>query len=184
MPKKILLIGDSIRMSYIPRVKEKLQDIADVVGPEENCRFVKYTLWEFAGWVSVLGKPDVIHWNNGIWDAYHLNAEVGIFTSIDEYVTDLRRVLKEMRKTGAKIIWATTTAVSDQCIPCSNAEIDQYNAAALRLMQAEGIEINDLNRVIKQNLVGYLIEDGIHLTAEGIEVCAEACVKAVSPYIS
>jgi hypothetical protein len=177
---KILLIGDSIRMSYQARVKEKLLGAADVVAPEENCRFAKYSLWNFCTWVAELGQPDIIHWNNGIWDAYHLNADIGVFTPLDEYKTYLKRLLKEMRKTGAKIIWATTTAVNDQCGVCNNAEIDLYNAEAVKLMQAEGLEINDLNRLIKANIAGYIAEDGVHLTPDGIEVCAAACATVLA----
>lgn len=42
--KKILLIGDSIQQLYLPHVIQKLDGIAEVWGPEDNCRFAKYTL--------------------------------------------------------------------------------------------------------------------------------------------
>lgn len=168
-------------MSYQPLVKEKLQGIADVTGPEDNCRFVKYTLWNFWGWVTELGKPDVIHWNNGIWDVYHLNPEVGIFTPLEEYMAYIKRLLKEMRRAEARIIWATTTPVNDKCGVCNNAEVDRYNAEAVKFMKAEGIEINDLNGILRKDIGRYIAEDGVHLTPEGMEMCAEACVKAACP---
>ena len=37
--KQVLLLGDSIRMLYQPVVGEKLSDIAEVSGPEENGRW-------------------------------------------------------------------------------------------------------------------------------------------------
>ena len=183
MFKKILLIGDSIRMSYQPLVREKLQGAADVTGPEDNCRFVKYTLWNIGNWVAELGKPDIIHWNNGIWDVYHLNAEMEAFTPLEEYITYIKRLLKELRKTDAKIIWATTTPVNDKCISCNNPEIDRYNTEAIRLLQTEGIEINDLNKVVKENICEYIAEDNVHLSPKGMMVCAEACIKAVRKFI-
>lgn len=42
--KQILLLGDSIRMQYQKPVGEKLSDIAEVSGPEENGRWSGYTL--------------------------------------------------------------------------------------------------------------------------------------------
>ena len=36
--KKIVLIGDSIRMGYCEYVKNSLRDVAEVYYPPENCR--------------------------------------------------------------------------------------------------------------------------------------------------
>ena len=141
--KKVLLVGDSIRMSYEPLVKEKLNGIAQVVGPEENCRFAKYTLWEINGWIDKFGNPDIVHWNNGIWDIYHLNEEIGIFTPIEEYAKYISRILRELRKTKADIIWATTTPVNNKCVTCKNNEIDKYNDVIIEFMHKENITIND-----------------------------------------
>ena len=37
--KKIILIGDSIRLGYCGFVKEVLADKAEVFFPEDNCKF-------------------------------------------------------------------------------------------------------------------------------------------------
>ena len=42
--KKILLLGDSIRMGYDDFVREKLDRTAEVYFPDDNGRFVQYTL--------------------------------------------------------------------------------------------------------------------------------------------
>ena len=41
---RILLMGDSIRLSYQPLVAEQMQHRADVVGPDENGRWAGHTL--------------------------------------------------------------------------------------------------------------------------------------------
>lgn len=41
---KIVLLGDSIRLAYAPRVIELLGDEFEVFHPEDNCRFAKYML--------------------------------------------------------------------------------------------------------------------------------------------
>jgi hypothetical protein len=40
--KRVLLLGDLIRLSYQPIVSEFLKDEAEVVGPSSNCRFSLY----------------------------------------------------------------------------------------------------------------------------------------------
>jgi lysophospholipase L1-like esterase len=47
---KVLLIGDSIRMSYEASVKAILGERANVLGAPENCRFSAYTLFMLATW--------------------------------------------------------------------------------------------------------------------------------------
>ena len=39
--KKLLFIGGSIRMGYDKSVKKTLEGMANVIFPEENCRFVE-----------------------------------------------------------------------------------------------------------------------------------------------
>ncbi len=177
--KKILLIGDSIRMSYQPRVSEILNGIAEVVGPSDNCRFVKYTLWNINSWINELGKPDLVHWNNGIWDIYRQNKDMGIFTPLNEYIRDLERTLMELKKTGAKIIWATTTPVSEKFMNGHNSDIDLYNEESLKYMLKENIAVNDLNHIIKKDIEKYIGEDNLHLSESGINVCAESVSKVL-----
>ena len=42
--QRVLLLGDSIRMSYQPLVSELLAGRAEVVGPADNCQYSLYTL--------------------------------------------------------------------------------------------------------------------------------------------
>lgn len=66
--KQILLLGDSLRMGYEPIVRRMLEGRAQVSGPEENGRWAGYTLNSLRFWIPNLPKPDIIHWNNGLWD--------------------------------------------------------------------------------------------------------------------
>ena len=42
--KKVILIGDSIRMGYDKYIKASLEGEAEVFYPSENCRFATYVL--------------------------------------------------------------------------------------------------------------------------------------------
>ena len=181
--KKILLLGDSIRMSYQTYVKDKLDGVAEVMGPDENCRFAKYTLWNLQTWITDVNRPDIIHWNNGIWDIFRINNDIGIFSSLEEYTKDIQRILKELRKWESKIIWATTTPVNDKNVNCRNSDIDKYNDAVLKFMQKEQIEINDLNTVVRANIDSFISEDNLHLTYKGRLICSDAVTNAIIKHL-
>jgi len=181
--KQVLLLGDSIRLSYQSLVKEKLNGMAEVVGPEDNCRFAKYTLWYVNQWVDEHSKPDIIHWNNGLWDVFHYNEEMGISTPLEEYVSYIKKILKVLKNTGSKIIWATTTPVNAKNINYDNQEIDRYNDEIMKYMMEEQIEVNDLSKIVKSNIELYIGEDNLHLSEKGREVCTEAVVRAIKKHL-
>lgn len=181
--KRILLIGDSIRLNYQSYVKDGLANEAEVVAPEENCQYAKYTLWGVNLWMNALGKPDIVHWNNGLWDVHHEAPMVEALTELHEYLYTLKRIANELKRTGAKIIFATTTPVAYDLIGRSNAEIDLYNAEAVKLLESEGIAINDLNAVIKQDMDKYICPDKVHLVDEGSKACADAVIKSIRMHL-
>ena len=172
--KKVLLLGDSIRMNYQDEVKKLLDGDAEVYSPVENCRFAKYTLWCLGEWLYLGGgKFDVIHWNNGIWDTYTLNNSDESFTNIDEYLRDMIKIYEVLRKTGAKIIFATTTAVKSNLINTNNNRIEYYNSCLVSLLKAKNVNINDLYTVVKNNLDIYISEDNLHLSEPGIKALGQ-----------
>lgn len=135
----VLLIGDSIRMFYENDVKKRIGDEYEIYTPEENCRFSSYVLNSLRFWLTNYPKPDIIHFNAGLWDAAILYRKDGCFTGIDEYVANMKKILRELKNTGAKVIFATTTPVSDEKenvvgpIPPAhrNEDIVRYNEAVL-----------------------------------------------------
>ena len=179
--KKVLLVGDSIRMSYNAAVTELLRGKADVWGPDDNCRFAKYTLWEINNWMGMggKGKPDIIHWNNGIWDTFRISGDVEPFTGIDEYVRDMLAVLNEMKRSGAEIIFATTTPVREQLTATNTERIKEYNRAMLEALSTEQVVINDLFSVIARDTDGYIGEDFLHLNEKGVDAAARAVAAAI-----
>ncbi|MBN2640255.1 MAG: hypothetical protein JXR78_01240 [Victivallales bacterium] len=142
--KKVLLLGDSIRMDYCGFVREKLQGVAEVYYPEENGRFAQYTLRGLQDWKGLLklDDADVVHWNNGLWDVGHLGTGMGFeaegktvnvpktdgatplffeedaLTPPDFYAYMLDRIYKRISFLfpSAKIIFALTTPVKEEQI--------------------------------------------------------------------
>ncbi len=164
-------------------VRAGLKEMAEVVAPEENGRFAKHTLWGVNLWIRDLGKPDIVHWNNGLWDLNHEAPMVEALTSLTEYVETLKRTLNELQRTGASIIFATTTPVPADAIGRSNAEIDLYNMAASELMRSNGVEVNDLNAVMRSDLDAHICNDRLHLSELGNIRCAEQVINKIRNYL-
>ena len=173
--KKVTLLGDSIRqIGYGTRVPELLGEDYEVFQPEENCRFVKYTLRMLFDYRAQIEESDVIHWNNGLWDiTTGLFDDGEPFTSEQEYVENMLRVAKELKKLGKRIIFATITPVHNEYVYNKNSVIQRYNELIVPKLQEMGIEINDLHATVMQDLYKYIGQDQIHLSPEGIEICAK-----------
>ena len=190
--KKVLLLGDSIRMGYDDYVKELLDDRYEVVyDADDNGRFAAYTLWQANQMFKKYGHFDVVHWNNGYWDMNIESPMAEALHPLDEYVHFLKRILTECRRNGAKVIFATTTPIlstgaaadntgtGSDCIRYNDAWVQQYNAAAKALMETEHVRVNDLYALCRNHPTYYKCEDGLHLTEEGYRICAKQIVTHI-----
>ena len=199
--KRVMLIGDSIRLNYQAVVEEELSGEYSVWAPKENCRFAKYTLVELQRYKVAFSKeesekideakltptidvkdnlikPDIIHWNNGLWDTGITYEEDGPLTPIDEYIRDMSIILRELRKMTDKVIFATLTPVK----PGTHQNMDiiqEYNRRIIEFMKSENVVINDLGALVSENIDEYICEDKIHLSEKGKEVCGKAVAKYI-----
>ena len=154
MKKKIILIGDSVRMGYDKYVKEVLKDVADVFYPNENCTYSQNVLrktWEWkeqSGWEDV----DLVHWNAGLHDVLQLFGDEPMSTPshYENMVGRIHKMLRHIFPT-AKIIFATTTTVLEEGYSENfmrkNSVIKQYNEIALKVLKDTDAIINDLYSV-------------------------------------
>lgn len=180
MKKKVVLLGDSIRLwGYGTRVPTLLGEDYEVWQPEDNCRYVKYTLRGLFDWNGDIKDADIIHWNNGLWDCTEIFDD-GLFTSEAEYIENMERVAKLLLKITPNVIFATTTPVLDAFEWTHNDKIDRFNEIIVPRLKALGVKINDLNTLVKTNREKYIsANDKIHLSTDGIEVCAAQTAEAI-----
>ena len=149
--KNLLLIGDSIRKGYDKSVKKTLEGKANVIFPEDNCRFAAYLLRHFHEYfANVNGEDiDVVHWNAGLWDSLRLFGE-DPHTPIEVYAYYIERLCVRIKKLcpNAKVIFATSTRVISEKMTDSfkryNEEIEAYNEVAVNIVRRHGFEVNDL----------------------------------------
>ncbi|MBR0445750.1 MAG: hypothetical protein IIX23_00480 [Oscillospiraceae bacterium] len=177
--KKVVLLGDSIRLiGYGNKVEEMLKDRFAVWQPEDNCRFAKYTLRMLFDFRQEIENADVIHWNNGLWDACDIFGD-GPFTPVEEYVSNMLRIADLLLQYGKKVIFATTTPTHPDYPYHTIERIRSYNEALVPLLRERGIAVNDLFSVMEDHRLDGICEDQIHLNQLGIELCAAQTVRSI-----
>lgn len=165
-------------MQYAPRVKEMLGEGYEVFQPAENCRFAKYTLRGMWDWKEGMKGSRIVHWNNGLWDICDLYGD-GMFTYVEEYVSNMLRIADILLSRHEIVIFATTTPVRKENSHNKTEEIKRYNDALVPLLKEKGIIINDLYSLVAADIPRYVCDDLIHLSEEGIQMCAKAVEKAI-----
>ena len=176
--KKIVLIGDSIRMGYDKYVKEALEGVCEVFYPEENCKFAEYVLRFVHEWKNNGGwgdDVDLVHWNAGLWDALELFGDEPL-TSLSYYGEAIARIDKRLRMLfpKAKIVFATSTSVnegmSNPDFTRHNSIIEEYNSVAISALSGTDTVISDLYSVTCHLPDAYR-SDWVHFyTPKGIEL--------------
>jgi len=177
---QVFLIGDSISLGYTGPVTKLLADKAIVTRPNTNCQHTGVGLKSLEKWLA--GKKfDVIHFNWGIWDTHYLsNATNGLVptaTPVDpktmhlrhtpeEYAANLRQLVKIMQGTGAKLIFASTTPIWKSGTERYD-NIAKFNAAALQVMEEEGVAIDDLYTFVLDHRTEWQGNDLVHFNAMG-----------------
>ncbi len=176
---KVILFGDSIRlMGYGPAVPALLGDAYEVWQPESNGKFVSNVLRDLFDMAEKIGEADIVHFNSGEWDICDLFDD-GPFTPQEFYVSQIMRIADILLSRGKKVIFATTTPVRPENRHNRNDVIGRYNAAVVPLLREKGVAINDLYAVVARDIYANVCDDTIHLSPEGIRLCAESTAAAI-----
>lgn len=179
--KKIILLGDSIRLSYQNRVTELLGSDYTVWGPDDNSRFASYTLRMLFDYKAQLEGADVIHFNCGLWDMCDLFGD-GPFTPLEVYVEQMVRIAKILKTyaPGGAVIFATTTPPSPKMWGHDLDRVRAYNAAAMAALEPLGILFDDLFTPVAEDIDRMISEDYLHASPYGVEILANRvadCIK-------
>ena len=186
--KTLLLLGDSIRRGYDKSVRRSLEGRANVIFPEENCRFASYFLRCFHEYFGGFKGEDidVIHWNAGLWDCLRLFEE-DPHTPIEHYAYYIDCICKRIKKLcpNAKVIFATSTSVVTERMKKDfkryNEDIERYNEVAVKIVEGYGFTVNDLYSLSK-TLPIEAHSDAVHYyTREGTEAFTNRVLSYVLP---
>jgi hypothetical protein len=183
---RVLLIGDSISMGYTLPVRELLRDKANVLRVMENAADTGHGMEKLDQWLGD-GKWSVIHFNFGLHDLKYLD-EKGTYVTPDkgkqvallpQYEANLRSLVQRLQKTGAKLIWASTTPVPDGSQGRVKDDELRYNEIALKVMKEYGIPVDDLHAVIVNGPAGLQLPNNVHFIKEGYELLARSVAASI-----
>jgi acyl-CoA thioesterase-1 len=184
---RVLLVGDSIAMGYTLPLREMLKGQANVHYPIENCHTSRQILERLDTYLG--DKPwDVINFNCGIHDLTLRDADGKSIKAgqtgkpwvpIDEYRENLHKVVARLQKTGATLVWCSSTPLPDIWPHRRPADIERYNAVAKEVMQQYKIPITDLHAAV-QHLDEPKYDDGAHLS---IDACKEIAREVGRPIV-
>ncbi|MFO1053117.1 MAG: sulfatase-like hydrolase/transferase [Planctomycetota bacterium] len=194
---RVLILGDSISMGYTPAVRKLLDGEAIVVRPTnargdaENCEGTKRGVANLERWLALGGGHwDVIHFNFGLHDLKHVDAEKGQNSDDPKdprqaepevYERQLRQIVERLERTGASLVFATTTPVPPGGVrPYRDlADPALYNAIAKRIMDEHHIPIDDLYGLVEPRRAELLPRPNVHFEAQGYDLLAEQVVASV-----
>jgi lysophospholipase L1-like esterase len=175
---RVLLIGDSISMGYTLPVRGLLKGKANVHRPPENCGPTTRGVERLDAWLGT-GKWDVIHFNFGLHDLKVIESKHQV--SPEDYEKNLRAIVKRLRKTGAKLIWCSTTPVpAGVASPLRRTEdVTVYNTIARKVMEEESVPINDLYAFALPRIKKIQRPANVHFHDRGSKVLAGRVAEVI-----
>ncbi|UCD38477.1 MAG: hypothetical protein JSW54_03090, partial [Fidelibacterota bacterium] len=188
--KKIILVGDSIRMHYQEIVRRELAGRAEVTWPDENGESSEKVLRHIEEWV-LPHTPDIIQVNCGLHDLKRkFDAHQPAFT-MDQYRSNVHSIMSWLvEQTQSVVIWAATTPViqawhrDTKGFDRLEADVIAFNRAAAEVAAELGVVINNLySVVIEAGPERYLRPDGVHFNDAGNILLGKAVAGFLKSYL-
>ena len=149
------------RCSAWQAVRTSLAGKANVHRAPANCGPTASGMKNLDVWLGD-GRWDLIHFNFGIHDRN---------TPVADYAERLEQLVQRLKKTGARLVWATTTPIPDVAATGQTAaSVVDRNAAAAGVMQKHGVGVDDLFGFITPHLADVQTPNDVHFTAKGYDL--------------
>ena len=188
---RVLLIGDSISIGYTVATREALKGKANVHRIPTNGGPTTRGLTELDKWLGT-SKWDVIHFNWGLHDLKYMDAK-GTLTTIekgnqqvgpDQYAKNLNTLINRLKKTKAKLIFATTTPVVVGTKGRIHGDSKKYNQIALKVMKSQGVAIDDLYSFILPTLKTHQLPKNVHFNQQGSQALGKQVADSILETLS
>ena len=98
---------------------------------------------------------------------------------INDYVTNLVRLVERLKETNAKLIWRNTTPVPNGAKGRVVGDSKKYNDAAQEVMSKYSIDTNDLYDFAKNNWEKVGRKGDVHFTNEGSKALAKLVAQSI-----
>ncbi len=170
---RVLVIGDSISIGYTLPLRAALKGVANVHRPPENCQHTWRGLVAIDDWLGD-GKWDLIHFNWGLHDLKYVDSngrrvlpsEGKQVSTVEEYESNLTKLVERLKRTGAKLIWRPTTPVPKGASGRLPKDLPKFNRAATRVITRHDIEIDDMNAFIAAERIPHVRPNDVHFSPE------------------
>lgn len=189
---RVLIIGDSISIGYTADVRKVLEGKVNLHRIPGNAGHTAMGLAGLPKWLDKKnGKWDLIHFNWGLWDLCYRHPksknqgkrdkEKGTLTHTPEvYAANLDKIVERLKKTGAILVFATTTPVPEGEAGRKLGDDAIYNKAAIEVMKKHDIVIDDLNAVMAGKMKEYASKPGdVHFKPEGYALLAKVVALSI-----
>ena len=175
---RVLLIGDSISIGYTVPLRTALAGIANVHRIPVNGGTSSNGLLHIDAWLGD-SRWEVIHFNWGLHDLWTTDGKPRIPPT--QYERNLWTLVKRLKETRAKLIWCSTTPVPADITSKTrcNADVVAYNAVAQKVMDENGVPIDDLYAFALPQLKAIQIPANVHFTGDGSKVLARQVSAAI-----
>src|ERR1043166_10198525 len=176
---RVLLIGDSISIGYTVTVRKELAGKVNVHRIPDNGADTANGLKKIDQWLGD-SRWDVIHFNWGIHDL-KVTPEGSRQVPLETYEKNLATLVARLKKTGARLIWATTTPVPEgkQNPLREAADVAKYNAAARRVIEANAIAVDDLYEAALPKITEIQLPSNVHFNSAGWDVLGRRAASAI-----
>ena len=133
-------------------------------------------------------KWDVIHFNWGLHDLKYVDQKGNRVAPKsrgkrlhrpEQYAMNLEELVLRLKKTGAKLIWATTTPVPEGSEGRIEGDAAKYNGVAEKIMRKHNVAINDLYGLVMPRLHELQKPRNVHFEKKGSELMAERVAASI-----
>jgi acyl-CoA thioesterase-1 len=179
---KVLLVGDSISGGYEKPLRQLLAGKAEIDRISNSGGPTTSGLEHLAEFSA--GKWAVVVFNYGLHD---MKLDTGAHqVEIAQYEANLKTIADALRKSGAKLVWATTTPVPTGKLSPKRERADPalYNAAAARALQGKVDAVCDLYAAMLPREDELQHKENVHYKVEGYAFLAEQVAAAVKPLLT
>jgi lysophospholipase L1-like esterase len=174
---RVLIIGDSISMGYTEPVRKLLAGKYNVHRIGENGGPTSNGVAHLDKLPA--GPWDVITFNYGLHD---LKLDTGTHqVEVPQYEANLNTIVEALRKTGAKLIWVTTTPVPTGKLSPKRERTDVplYNEAASRSLKDKVDSVCDLYTAVLPREPELQLKENVHFTPAGYDFLAHEVAQSI-----
>lgn len=175
--KRVLIIGDSISIGYTDPVRKRLEGKANLHRIQTNGGPTTNGVKSLKKWLGH-AKWDVIHFNFGLHDVKVME-DGKVQVTLEQYEKNLREIVKQLKATKAKLIWASTTPVAEGTPLRKDSDVQAYNAVAKKIMEENDVAIDDLYEFALPKLQKIQLPQNVHFTDDGSAVLAEPVAASI-----